>query len=113
METAMLPKTLVALLFFSTAPSFQLRDTQGAIHTPAEWARSKAAVLFFVTVDCPVGNSYLPEMKQIREAYAPSGVSVWAVQSDPTVADAVVTKYATEWRYTFPVLLDPRQVLVE
>src|SRR6185295_11731850 len=32
---------------------------------------------------------------------------------DPTVPAADVIKYATEWRYTFPLLLDPRQVLVE
>src|SRR3954471_6271925 len=106
-------RALIALLFLSAAPPFQLHDTHGWIHTPAEWARSKAAVLFFVTVDCPIGNSYVPEMNRIREAYAPRGVSVWAVQSDPTVADQVVTKYSAEWRYTFPVLLDPRQVLVE
>jgi peroxiredoxin len=104
---------LIALLFLSITPQFQLRDTQGAIHTSAEWARSKAAVIFFVTVDCPVGNSYVPEMNRIREAYAPRGVSVWAVQADPTVAESAVAKYAAEWRYTFPVLLDPRQVLVE
>jgi hypothetical protein len=106
-------RALIALLFLSAAPPFQLHDTHGWIHTPAEWARSKAAVLFFVTVDCPIGNSYVPEMNRIREAYGPRGVSVWAVQSDPTVPEATVVKYATEWRYTFPVLLDPRQVLVE
>lgn len=106
-------RALIALLFVSAAPQFQLRDTQGATHTPAEWARSKAAVLFFVTIDCPVGNSYVPEMNRIREAYGPRGVTVWAVQADPTVAAAEVVKYATEWRYTFPLLLDPQQMLVE
>src|SRR5207237_7771027 len=94
-------------------PQFHLRDTRGASHTPAEWAQSKAAVVFFVTIDCPIGNSYVPEMNRIRDTYGPRGVAVWAVQADPTVPEAAVAKYAAEWRYTFPLLLDPGHVLVE
>jgi peroxiredoxin len=108
----MLAKTLVALLFVSAAPQFRLRDTQGSIHTPAEWTGAKAAVVFFVTIDCPIGNSYVPEMNRIRDTYAPHGVVVWAVQADPTVAEPAVVKYASDYRYSFPLLLDPGQVLV-
>src|SRR5262249_31538082 len=84
----------------------------GAPHTAAEWAGAKATVVFFVTIDCPIGNSYVPEMNRIREAYAARGVVVWAVQADPTVAEKDVAKYATDYRYSFPLLLDPAQVLV-
>ena len=112
MDEGMLQKALIALLFVSTAPQFRLRDTQGAVHTTAEWAGAKAAVVFFITIDCPIGNSYVPEMNRIREAYGPRGVVMWAVQADPTVTEAAVAKYATEYRYSFPVLLDPDQVLI-
>jgi len=107
----MLGKILVALLF-AGAPAFQLRDTQGGSHSATEWSGHKAVVLFFVTIDCPIGNSYVPEMNRIREAYAPRGVAVYAVQADPSVREAEVAKYAREYRYTFPMLLDPQQVLV-
>ena len=93
-------------------PQFHLRDTQGAIHTPAEWGNHKAILLFFVTIDCPVGNSYVPEMNRIHDAYAPQGVAVYAVQADSGVAEAAVVKYAKDYRYGFPLLLDPDQVLV-
>jgi len=93
-------------------PQFRLRDTQGAIHTAAEWSGRKAILLFFVTIDCPVGNSYVPEMNRIHDTYAPQGVAVYAVQADPGVAEAAVVKYAQEYRYGFPLLLDPDQVLV-
>ena len=96
----------------AAAPPFQLRDTQGAVHTPAEWSGQKAILLFFITTDCPVGNSYVPELNRIREAYGGRGVGVYAVQADTTVADAEVARYAKDYRYTFPLLLDPRQVLV-
>src|SRR5690349_10910587 len=88
------------LLFAASAPQFALRDTAGATHTTAEWASAKAALVFFVTTDCPIGNSYVPEMNRIREAYAGRGVVVWAVQADPAVAGPVVAKYAADFRYS-------------
>ena len=109
----MLQKILVALLFAAPVPDFHLRDTLGAVHTRAEWKGSKAVLLFFVITDCPVGNSYVPEMNRIHEAYSARGVQVYAVQADPGVAAAEVAKYAREYGYTFPVLLDPGQALVK
>ncbi len=105
-------KLLVAFFFVSSLPQFQLRDTQGGVHTAAEWANQKAILLFFITTDCPVGNSYVPEMNRLREAYAGRGVAFYGVQADPTVADGVVARYARDYRYTFPLLLDPSQTLV-
>ena len=106
-------RSVVALLFASSAPLFTLRDTSGATHTSAEWARAKAAVVLFVTTDCPVGNSYVPELNRIHEAYAQRGVVMWAVQADPAVAGPAVAKYAAEFHYGFPLLLDPAQTLVK
>jgi len=108
-------RCLAALLAVSTlaaAPAFQLRDTNGAVHSNAEWANQKAIVLFFVTTDCPVANSYVPEMNRLRDAYTSRGVAVYAVQAEVTVPDAAVAKYAKEFRYGFPLLIDPRQELV-
>jgi len=103
----------VATLSGAGSPKFELRDTSGAIHSAAEWRGQKAVLLFFVTIDCPVGNSYVPEMNRIRDDYAKRGVTVWAVQADTTIPDPKVATYAKEYRYTFPLLLDPRQNLVQ
>ena len=111
----MLLGSLIVLLCaaaWGAPPQFRLRDTQGAIHTSAEWSSHKAVLLFFVTIDCPVGNSYVPEMNRIHDAYAPQGVAVYAVQADPGVAEPTVAQYARDYRYSFPLLLDPEQVLV-
>ena len=108
---------LQAMLFFSAvrasaaAPQFRLQDTRGGVHTQEEWAGKKAVLLFFVITDCPVGNSYVPEMNRIRQDYEPRGVAVYAVQSDPTASEAEVVRYAQEYGYTFPLMLDPRQTL--
>ena len=104
---------ILGLLLLAASPQFQLRDTQGATHTRAEWQGRKAILLFFVTTDCPVANSYVPEMNRIRDDYASRGVLVFAVQADTTTSDADVAKYARDYRYSFPLLLDPRQALVD
>ena len=97
----------------AAAPRFELRDTQGGLHSNAEWTGQKAILLFFVTTDCPVGNSYVPEMNRIHDAYAARGVKVYAVQAETSVASAEVARYAKEYGYRFPLLLDPSQILVQ
>lgn len=109
----MLAGSILALLFFASAPQFALHDTKGGVHTTAEWAQAKAVLVFFVTVDCPVGNGYVPEMNRIREDYASRGVVTWAVQADPYVPQPAVVKYATDYHFAFPLLLDPAQTLVK
>ena len=96
----------------AAGPQFDLRDTRGGRHDFSEWHGHPAVVLFFVTTDCPVGNSYVPEMNRIHEAYAPRGVLFFAVQAETSVPQAEVAKYAADYHYTFPLLLDPRQALV-
>ena len=96
----------------AAVPQFHLRDTQGGAHTATEWAGQKAVVLYFVTIDCPVANSYVPEMNRLREAYGARGIAFYAVQADPTVGEGEVERYAREYRYSFPLLLDPAQTLV-
>ena len=93
-------------------PRFGLRDTAGLVHHEDEWAKSRAVVVFFTTTDCPLSNSYVPEMNRIRGEYENRGVAFYAVQTDTTVPEAEVRKHATEFGFMFPVLLDPKQMLV-
>jgi peroxiredoxin len=91
---------------------FALRDTSGKTHSSGEWREHSAIVLFFITTDCPVGNSYVPEMNRIHDAYAARGVLVYAVNADATAGESDTAEYAKEYRYGFPLLLDPQQELV-
>lgn len=111
MSRAVAPFVFAACTW-AAAPHFGLRDAQGVEHTNAEWNGSKAVLLIFVTTDCPVANSYVPEMNRIHDDYAARGVLVWAVQADPTVPRPDVVRYAHDYHYGFPLILDPRQSLV-
>ncbi len=103
---------VASILSAASAPGSPLRDTNGILHEPAEWNGPHAVVLFFVTVDCPVANGYVPEMNRLHDRFSPRGVRFYAVQADVAIPESDVARYAREYRYSFPLLLDPWQELV-
>jgi peroxiredoxin len=92
-------------------PQFSLADTAGHTHSQAEWNGKRAVVLFFLTTDCPLCNTYVPEMNRIVQAFAPRGVAFYGVQGDASIADADVRRHVKDYAYTFPYLFDPRESL--
>ncbi|MGP8247576.1 MAG: redoxin domain-containing protein [Bryobacteraceae bacterium] len=104
---------IASILSAASSPASPLRDTDGTSHQPSEWTGPHVAVLFFVTVDCPVANSYVPEMNRLHDRFAPRGVRFYAVQADVTIPDRDVARYARDYRYSFPLLLDPGQELID
>jgi len=94
-------------------PQFALRDTRGVVHSSDEWNGKRAVVVFFTTTDCPLSNGDVPEMNRIRRAYEGRGVAFYAVQADTTIPDAEAIAHANDYQFSFPVLLDPKQVLVK
>lgn len=111
-------KSLAAVVLFAATalgkevPRFSLADTSGALHTDAEW-KGASVVLFFLTTDCPISNGYVPEMNRIAKEYGSRGVRAYGVMTDTSVPLADLRKHVKDFAYTFPVLIDPTQILVK
>lgn len=90
---------------------FELRDIAGKAHTTSDWKDSKAVVLFFLGLECPVSNGYAPEMSRLAAQYGKRGVVFWAVNADPDVTPAEAARHARDYKVDFPVLLDPEHQL--
>jgi thiol-disulfide isomerase/thioredoxin len=88
-----------------------LADSEGKMHTSAEWAGKRAVVLLFVTTDCPLSNGYVPEFNRLERAFGQQGVIFYAVQGDATIAAEDVRRHVKEFGYRFPYLLDPQESL--
>jgi thiol-disulfide isomerase/thioredoxin len=72
------------------------------------------SVQFFITSDCPISNSYAPEIQRICAEYAPKGVSCELVYVDPTLTQADVDKHVKDFGYSsVPAILDATQKLVK
>jgi peroxiredoxin len=103
--------TAFLLPAFSATVSFDLRDAEGRRHTIAEAHESKAIVLLFLAPDCPISNSYAPELNRLAAQYSRRGVLFYGVFSDPAVSGTEMEQYGREYGYSFPLLLDRSQSL--
>ena len=102
---------IAALASRLCAEGFSVRDTDGRIHTQKEWSGRKAVVLFFVSPECPLSNTYVPEMNRVHETYAEKGVLVYAIQSGAGISPAAAAEYTKQFRFLFPMLLDDEHEL--
>ena len=59
----------------------ELRGVSGGVVRPLV-ATAAAAVAFFVATDCPVSNSYAPEIQRVCREYGPRGVGCSLVYED-------------------------------
>jgi len=95
-----------------SAASLTVQDINGVPRSPLH-PDGKASVLFFITSDCPISNSYAPEIQRICSEYAPRQVACSLVYVDPDLTLADVKKHVKEFGYNgIPAILDSTQKLV-
>ena len=69
-------------------------------------------MLLFIARDCPISNSYAPEIKRIIARYTPQKVAFTLVYPDPDTTLTSARRHAKDYGYTCPLLLDPAHKLV-
>jgi len=105
------PKLLISM--FCMHSMLQLSDTDGVHRKPLDLHNQKAAVFIFVGVECPISNSYAPEINRIIKTYKDKGLDFYIVYSDPNLSVDDAKKHAKEFGYTCPALMDPQQKLLK
>ncbi|HLQ37322.1 MAG TPA: redoxin domain-containing protein [Planctomycetota bacterium] len=78
-----------------------LRVPPGAIH-----------VLLFVQHECPIANSYAPEIAAMARDWRGSNVRLFLVHVDPRLSVEQARQHAVEYELPAPIVLDPHHVLV-
>jgi peroxiredoxin len=91
----------------------EFKDVNGRAQTPLAQPDKKATVLFFLMPDCPISNSYAPEIQRICVAYEAKKIAAFVVHADPDVTVEQAKKHAKEYGFLCPVLLDPAHVLAK
>lgn len=98
------------------ASSAAAPDLSGRVRRPIEEARKQgkvAAVLFFVTTDCPISNRFAPEINRICRDYKARKLAFYVVQVDASLSAEQATSHARLYGFSAPVLLDRRHALVK
>lgn len=86
----------------------EVQDVDGKSHTLLGKA---GAVFIFVLPDCPVSNSYAPEINRLATRY--TNFHFFIVQVDSELDAAAARKHAEEFQLRPPVLLDPAHRLIK
>ena len=107
-----LPGAVIAVLLAAGVYG-QARDVDGRPFAPFN-PKGKAHLLLFVQTDCPVSNTYAPEIQRICKAYEAKGVSCSLAYEDVSVDAAAVRKHMTEYSYTgIPATIDASRALAD
>jgi hypothetical protein len=88
------------------AGSLEIRGIDGSVLRPLEPA-GVANVLIFVATDCPVSNSYAPEIQRICAAYAGRGVACSLIYEEAGLTPDGARKHLDDHRYRrMPAAID-------
>ena len=90
-----------------------VRDVAGRLQTPLAPKDKKATIFFFLLPDCPISNSYAPEIKRICADYELKKIAAFVIHADPDVTVNQAKKHAKDHGLACPVLLDPAHVFVK
>ena len=86
-------------------------DLDRVARHPLDPKEKLASVLLFYWHDCPICNSYAPEMNRIAGAY--TNFAFYIVQVDSDLTHAAAREHAKEYNLKAPVLIDPHHNLVK
>ena len=76
-------------------------------------AKEKATVAIFVTTDCPIANSFAPEINRLHLAYASRNVRLTLIHVDSKLSDDDAGQHAADYELKPPVAIDREHALVK
>jgi hypothetical protein len=74
--------------------------------------KARATVLIFTMHDCPIANSYAPEISRIVRQYSPQGFAFYMVYVEPDIPAERIRKHLREFGLSAPAIQDTRRVLI-
>ncbi|HEU6449073.1 MAG TPA: thioredoxin family protein [Verrucomicrobiae bacterium] len=112
---AMTPSTMLPL--GTTAPDFQLPDTNGKIVSLSDF-REKPLLVMFICNHCPFVKHIRTELSKLGHDYQRRGVGIVAISSNdienyPDDSPACMKEEAKSAGYTFPYLFDESQAVAK
>ena len=89
-----------------------LADTEGKRQSPLAVDEGRINVIVFITADCPISNSYAPELAALAKDLAGKPATIYLVHTERDLSPAKAAAHAKEYGLAMPVLLDPERRLV-
>jgi hypothetical protein len=93
--------------------ALRLEDLSGKPAPVLASSSVKAAVFLFMSVECPISNSYAPEFKRLAAEFTPKEVLVRLVYPNPDESAETIRRHLKEFDLPLVALRDPRHELVK
>jgi hypothetical protein len=81
-------------------------DIAGVIHRPFNDPQVRAVAFVFLVPDCPISNSYAPELNRVDSDYGARGVRLFLIQVDPELSIDDAREHARQYQLQPPLVLD-------
>jgi peroxiredoxin len=98
--------SLYAFPLLKKVDNFTLKDYNGKEHSLADYKKSKAIVLIFVSTECPVSNAYNSRMAELYRNYKDKDVQFLGINSNKAEKNNDIKEHAEENNLEFPILKD-------
>lgn len=86
-------------------------DVAGQAHAPFEDQTTRAVVLVFISVDCPIANAYQPLLKKLARQHADQGVRWFMIHPHSGTTAARAAAHARQFEIEVPIVVDQQQTI--
>ena len=87
--------------------NFSLPDFRGKVHSLGDYKDSKAVVVAFIGIECPLAKLYVSRLESLAEQLGGQGVTVIAIDSNRQDSMTELAGFAARHKLTIPLLKDP------
>jgi peroxiredoxin len=94
-------------------PDFVLPNSSGKEVAFSDFNDAKSLVVVFLGTQCPIGNAYVPVLRNLQKQYADQGLQVVAINSNLADDAESVAKHVSDFKVSFPVLVDEQQIVAD
>lgn len=94
-------------------PNIVLPSITGREIALADFPDVDFIVLVFLGTECPIGNSYIPQLNELSKKYAQHNVKFTIINSNLADSPDEIKKHALEYKLRIPVLIDKDQVALD
>ena len=93
--------------------NFTLADYRGKEVSLAEFKESKAVVLAFLGVECPLARAYAPRLTELAKEFAAKGVTFLVIDANRQDSLSELAQFARQFSVELPLLKDPNQQVAD
>ncbi len=94
------------------AAPIELMSASGSRVRPLNLQGQKAGVYIFIAHDCPIANSYAPEINRIVKKYTPQKIAFYIIYTEADTPITELKAHAKSYAYNCPALFDRKHELV-